>query len=183
MQALRAAGPRPVFRATGAGVVAALLALYVQLRGLLEVLDPVAPEMAQVGAGALIVFVAATLGGVVGAWQAALAGVRRRRDIVLVGAVGPGVACAVASLVLSVAVSVDPGRALLEVAVIAAGAAVGAWLLPAVLDEVRAIADEAARAMRAGRLDACPSRCSSRGCGARAARRPPSTWERSCSRR
>src|SRR5215218_450381 len=132
MDVLRAAGVRPVLRATGAGVAAALLALYVQLRGLLEVLDPVAPAMAQVGAGALIVFVAAILGGVAGAWQAALAGVRTRRDIVLVGAICPGAACAAASLVLSVAVSVDPGRALLEVTVIAAGAAAGAWLLPAV---------------------------------------------------
>jgi hypothetical protein len=132
MQALGAAGPRPVLRATGAGVAAALLALLVQLRGLLELLDPVAPEMAQVGAGALIVFVAATLGGVAGAWQAALAGVRTRRDIVLVGAVCPGAACAAASLVLSVAESVDPGRALLEVAVIAAGAGSGASLLPTV---------------------------------------------------
>jgi len=58
--------------------------------------------------------------------------VRTRRDIVLVGAVCPGAACAAASLVLSVAESVDPGRALLEVAVIAARAGVGAWLLPTV---------------------------------------------------
>ena len=34
----------------------------------------------------------------------------------------------------------------------------------AVLDEVRAIADEAARGMRSARVGACPSRCSSRGC-------------------
>jgi hypothetical protein len=34
----------------------------------------------------------------------------------------------------------------------------------AVLAEVRAIADEAAEGMRAGRLNACPSRCSPRGC-------------------
>jgi hypothetical protein len=121
-----------VLRATGVGVAAALLALLVQLRGLLELLDPVAPEMALVGAGALIAFVAATVGGVAGAWQAALAGVQTRRDIVLVGAVCPGAACAAASLVLSVAESVDPGRALLEVAVIAAGAGAGAWLLPTV---------------------------------------------------
>jgi hypothetical protein len=132
MQVLRAAGARPVLRATGVGVAAALLALLVQLRGLLELLDPVAPQMAQVGAGALIVFVAATLGGVAGAWQAALAGVRSRSDIVLVGAVCPGAACVAASLVLSVAESVDPGLALLEVTVIAAGAAAGAWLLPTV---------------------------------------------------
>jgi hypothetical protein len=121
-----------VLRATGVGVAAALLALLVQLRGLLEVLDPVTPEMAVVGAGALIVFVAATLGGVAGAWQAALAGVRTRRDIMLVGAVCPGAACAAASLVLSVGESVDPGRALLEVAVIAGGTGAGAWLLPTV---------------------------------------------------
>ena len=81
-----------MLRATGAGVAAVLLALLVQLRGLLELFDPVAPELAQVGAGALIVFVAATLGGVAGAWQAALAGVQTRRDIVLVGAIGPGAA-------------------------------------------------------------------------------------------
>lgn len=132
MQALRAAGAGPVARATGVGVTAALLALTVQVRGLLELLDPVAPELAQVGAGALIVLAAATLAGVAGAWQAALAGVRTRRDIVLVGAVCPGAALAAASLALSVAASVDPGRALLELAVIAAGAAAGAWLLPAV---------------------------------------------------
>ena len=70
--------------------MAVLLALYVQLRGLLALLDPVAPELTQVGAGALIVFVAAVLGGVAGAWQAALAGVPGRREIVLVGAVCPG---------------------------------------------------------------------------------------------
>lgn len=121
-----------MLRATGVGVTAALLALLVQLRGLLELIDPVAPEMALVGAGALIVFVAATLAGVAGAWQAAQAGVRTRRDIVLVGAVCPGAACAAASLALSVAESVDPGRALLELAVIAAGAGAGAWLLPTV---------------------------------------------------
>ena len=132
MGVLTAAGARPILRATGAGVAAALLALLVQLRGLLELLDPVAPELAQVGAGALIVFVAATLGGVAGAWQAALAGVQSRRDIVLVGAVCPGAACAAASLVLSITESVDPGRALLELAVIGAGAAAGAWLLPTV---------------------------------------------------
>jgi len=118
MQALSAAGARPVVRATAAGVAVALAALLVEVRGLLAVLDPVAPELAQVGAGALIVFVAATLGGVAGAWQAALAGVRTRRDIVLVGAFCPGAACAAASLVLSVTESVDPARALLEVAVI-----------------------------------------------------------------
>jgi Bacterial TSP3 repeat len=132
MQLLRAAGTRPVLRATSVGLTVALLALLVQLRGLLELLDPVAPELAQVGAGALIVFVAAMLGGAAGASQAALAGVQRRRDIVLVGAVCPGAACAAASLALSFTQSVDPGRALLEVAVIAAGAAAGAWLLPAV---------------------------------------------------
>jgi hypothetical protein len=126
MQVLRG----PVVRATGAGVAAVLLALIVQLRGLLELLDPVAPEVAQAGAGALIVFVAAALGGVAGAWQAALAGVRRRRDIVRLGAVCPGAACALASLVLSVTRSVGPDSALLEVAVIAAGAVAGAWLLP-----------------------------------------------------
>lgn len=132
MRVPRAAGARPALRATSAGLAAALLALLVQLRGLLELVDPVAPEMALVGAGALIVFVAATLGGVAGAWQAALAGVRTRRDIVLVGAICPGAACAAASLALSVAESVDPGRALLEVAVIAGGAVAGAWLLPTV---------------------------------------------------
>src|SRR5215218_9211191 len=99
MQALSAAGAHPVVRATAAGVAVALAALLVEVRGLLAVLDPVAPELAQVGAGALIVFVAATLGGVAGAWQAALAGVRTRRDIVLVGAFCPGAACAAASLV------------------------------------------------------------------------------------
>ena len=132
MQVLRTAGVGPVARATGAGVAAALLALLVLLRGLFELLDPLAPEMAQAGAGSLIVFVAATLGGVAGAWQAALAGVPTRREIVAIGAVCPSAACAAASLMLSIAASVDPGRALLEPAVVAAGAVAGAWLLPTV---------------------------------------------------
>ena len=92
-----------------AGVAAALLTLLVLLRGLFELLDPVAPAVAEVGAGALIVFVAAAIGGVAGAWQAALAGVARRRQIVVVGAVCAGAPCALFSLVLSVAASVDPG--------------------------------------------------------------------------
>ena len=121
-----------MLRATGAGVVAALLALLVFVRGLFELLDPLAPDLAQVGAGLLIVFAAAALGGAAGAWQAALAGVRTRREIVVVGAICPGVACAAASLVLSVSQSVDPGRALLELAMVAAGAGAGAWALPAV---------------------------------------------------
>ena len=119
-------------RATGAGIAAALLALLVLLRGLFALLDPVAPAVAQLGAGALIVFVAAVLGGVAGAWQAALAGVRSRREIVVVGAVGPGAAFLAVSLLLSIAQSVGPGRALLELVVVAAGVAAGAWLLPAV---------------------------------------------------
>ena len=119
-----------MLRAAGAGVAVAVLAVLVQLRGLLEVLDPVAPEMAQVGAGALIVFVAALLAGVAGAWQAALAGVERRRDIVLVGAVCPGAALAALSLGLSVTASVDVTHALVELAVIGTGAGAGAWLLP-----------------------------------------------------
>ena len=121
-----------MLRATGVGVASALLALLVFVRGLFELVDPVAPEVAQVGAGSLIVFAAAALGGAAGAWQAALAGVRTRREIVVVGAVCPGVACAAASVVLSISQSVDPGRALLELAMIAAGAAAGAWALPAV---------------------------------------------------
>ena len=120
----------PILRASSAGVVAALAALFIQLRGLLEVIDPVAPSVTRIGAGALIVFTAALLGGVAGAWQAALAGVTRRRDIVLLGAAAPGAVLATLSLALSVAVRVDPGRALLELAVIAAGALAGAWLLP-----------------------------------------------------
>jgi hypothetical protein len=132
MQAVRSAGVRPVLRATGAGVAAALLALLLFLRGLLELIDPFAPEMTQVGAGSLIVFAAAALGGAAGAWQAALAGVPTRREIVAVGAVCTGAACGGASLVLSISQSVDPGRALLELALIAAGAAAGAWALPAV---------------------------------------------------
>ena len=119
-------------RATGAGVAAALLTLLVLLRGLFALLDPVAPAVAQLGAGALIVFVPAVLGGVAGAWQAALAGLRSRREIVVVGAVGPGAAFVAVSLVLSIAQSVGPGRALVELVVVAAGVAVGAWLLPAV---------------------------------------------------
>ena len=132
MDVLRAAGPRPVLRATAAGVAAVLLALLVLLRGLFALLDPLAPEPTQIGAAALVVFLAAVLGGVAGAWQAALAGVRARRDIVLVGALCPGAVCALASLVLSVATAVDPGRALLELVVVAAGALAGAWLLPTV---------------------------------------------------
>jgi hypothetical protein len=131
MQAVRSAGVRPVLRATGAGVAAALLALLVFVRGLFALLDPGAPGVAQVMAGSLIVFAAAALGGAAGAWQAALAGVSTRRAIAVVGAVGPGVACAAASLVLSIAQSVDPARALLEPAMIAAGAGAGAWALPA----------------------------------------------------
>jgi hypothetical protein len=121
-----------VLRATGAGVAIALLALLVFLRGLFELLDPDASNLGQVGAGSLIVFAATALGGAGGAWQAALAGVPTRRGIVLVGALCPGLACAAASLVLSVAQSVDPGRALLELTMIAAGAGGGAWALPAV---------------------------------------------------
>ena len=121
-----------MLRATGAGVASALVALLVFLRGLFELLDPVAPDLAQVGAGSLIVFAAAALGGAAGAWQAALAGVPTRRDIVVVGAVCPGLAFAAASLALSISESVDPGRALLELAAIAAGAGAGAWALPAV---------------------------------------------------
>jgi hypothetical protein len=132
MEVLRAAGVRPVARATAAGVAAALLALLVLLRGLLGVLDPVAPEVAQVGAGLLIVFAAATLGGVAGAWQAAMTGAHTRREIVLLGAAGPGAACALVSLALSIATSVDPARALFEIAAVAAGALAGAWLLPTV---------------------------------------------------
>ena len=132
MQAVRSAGVQPVLRATGAGVAAALLALLVFVRGLFVLLDPLAADVAQLGAGSLIVFAAAALGGAAGAWQAAVAGVRTRREIVVVGAVCPGAACAAASLVLSVSQSVDPGRALLELAMVAAGAGAGAWALPAV---------------------------------------------------
>lgn len=121
-----------MLRATAAGVAFALLALLVFVRGLFELLAPVAPDVAQVGAGSLIVFAAAALGGAAGAWQAALAGVPTRREIVVVGAVCPGAACAAASLVLSVSGSVGPGRALLELAMVAAGAGAGAWALPAV---------------------------------------------------
>jgi hypothetical protein len=131
MEAVRSAGVLPVLRVTGAGVVSALLALLVFVRGLFELLDPLASDLAQAGAGSLIVFAAAALGGAAGAWQAAMAGIPSRRTIVLVGAAGPGAACAVASLVLSIAGSVGPGRALLELAMVAAGAAAGAWALPA----------------------------------------------------
>ena len=159
MDVLRAAGVRPALRAAGAGVAAALLALLVLVRGLFELLDPVSPAVAQVGAGLLIVFVAATLGGVAGAWQAALAGVGSRREIVLVGAVCTGAACGVLSLVLSLATSVAPGRALLELVVVAAGALAGAWLLPTVALILVPVA------RRAG------------------ARPPPSTWARCSSSR
>ena len=121
-----------MLRVTGAGVLSALLALLVFVRGLFELVDPVAPDVALVGGGALIVFAAAALGGAAGAWQAALAGVPTRREIVLVGALCTGVACAAASLVLSISQSVDPGWALLELAMVAAGAGAGAWALPTV---------------------------------------------------
>ncbi len=132
MEMVRSAGLRPVLRATGAGAAFALLALLLFVRGLFELLDPLTTDVAQVGAGSLIVFAAAALGGAAGAWQAAMAGVTGRREIVVVGAVGPAAACAVLSLVLSIAGSVDPGRALLELVMIAAGALAGAWALPAV---------------------------------------------------
>ena len=131
MQSVRSAGVRPVLRATGVGVAAALLALLVFVRGLFELLDPLAADVVRIGAGSLIVFAAAALGGAAGAWQAALAGVPTRREIVVVGALCPGLACAAVSLVLSVSQAVDPGRALLELAMIAAGALAGAWALPA----------------------------------------------------
>ena len=131
MHMVRSAGVRPVLRATGAGVAFALLALLLFVRGLFELLDPLTTDVAQVGAGSLVVFAAAALGGAAGAWQAALAGVKGRHEIVVVGAVGPAVACALVSLVLSIAGGVDPGRALLELVMIAAGALAGAWALPA----------------------------------------------------
>lgn len=123
---------RPMARATAAGVVVALLALFVQLRGMIALIDPGTGEGARFVSAASIVFVAAALAGVAGAWQAALAGVRTRRAIVLVGAACPGAALAAASLVLSVSEGVDPLRALFEVVLVAAGALTGAWLLPAV---------------------------------------------------
>jgi hypothetical protein len=129
---LRAAGTRPLARAAAAGLVAAVLALLVCVRGLFELLDPLSPAVTQVGAGSLIAFVAAGVGGVAAAWQAALAGVPSRRAITLVGAVCAGGACAALSLLLSVVVGVGPGHALLEVAVVGAGALAGAWMLPAV---------------------------------------------------
>src|SRR3954463_9054473 len=132
MHSVRSAGVRPVLRATAAGVLAALLALLLFVRGLLELLDPATTDVAQIGAGSLIVFAAAALGGTAGAWQAALAGVPSPRQVVLVGAVCPGRACAALSLILSIAGSVDVGRALLELAMVAAGAAAGACALPAV---------------------------------------------------
>ena len=69
-----------MLRATGVGVAAALLALLLFVRGLFELLDPLAADVAQVGAGSLIVFAAAALGGAAGAWQAAMAGVPTRRQ-------------------------------------------------------------------------------------------------------
>jgi Bacterial TSP3 repeat len=132
MEVLRAAGARPLARATAAGVAATMLVLLVLVRGLLEVIDPVSPEVAAVGAGLLVVFVAATLGGVAGAWQAALAGVGGRREIVLVGAACTAAACCLLSLVLSLVTGVGAAHALLELVVVAAGALAGAWLLPTV---------------------------------------------------
>ena len=120
-----------MLRVTGVGVVSALLALLVFVRGLFELVDPVAPDLAQVGTGSMIVFAAAAFGGAAAAWQAALAGVPTRREIVVVGALCTGAACAAASLVLSISQSVDPGWALLEPAMVASGAGAGAWALPA----------------------------------------------------
>ena len=156
MEMVRSAGLRPVLRATGAGAAFALLALLLFVRGLFELLDPLTTNVAQVGAGSLIVFAAAALGGAAGAWQAAMAGVTGRREIVVVGAVGPAAACAVLSLVLSIAGSVDPGRALLE------------------------LADDRRRRPR-GRLGA-PGRRAAAGAAARhAGQSSAETWARCCS--
>ena len=106
---MRSAGVRPVLRAAGAGVAAALLALLLFVRGLFELLDPGASTAGQIGAGSLVVFAAAALGGAAGAWQSALAGVPTRREIVVVGALCPGVAFAAASLVLSYLTVRRPG--------------------------------------------------------------------------
>ena len=122
-----------MLRATGAGVAAALLALLV-LRA--RPVRAARPRRARGGAGRRR-GADRVRGGRARRgrrargrrrWRASEAAV----EIVVVGAVGPGVACAVLSLALSVAASVDPGRALLELAMIAAGAAAGAWALPAV---------------------------------------------------
>ena len=157
MQAVRSAGVRPVLRATGAGVAAALLALLVFVRGLFELLDPVAADVAQVGAGSLIVFAAAALGGAAGAWQAALAGVPTRREIVAGRRRRPR----------SGVRRRQPGALRLGVGRPGAGAA-GAG-------------DDRGRRRR-GRLGAPGRRAAARPAARRrAARPPPSTWARSCS--
>ena len=120
-------------RATGAGVAAALLTLLLLLRGLFAVLDPVAPAVAQVGAGALVVFVAAVLGGVAGAWQAALAGVRSRHEIVVVGRASvPGRRSSPSAWCCPSRSRVSPGRALRGAGRRRGRLVAGAWLLPAV---------------------------------------------------
>src|SRR5688500_17180463 len=132
MEAIRSAGVRPVVRAGAVGAGAALLALLVMLRGLIEVLHPLSAQAAQVGAGSLVVFAAAALGGAAGAWQAALAGLRTRRAIVAIGAACPAAVCLPASLALSVWQSVEALPALWELVLVGAGAGAGAWALPAV---------------------------------------------------
>ena len=151
MQAVRSAGLRPVLRATGAGVASALLALLVFLRGMVEVIDPVTADVAQVGAVSLIVFAAAALGGATGAWQAAVAGFRTRRTSSWSAPsapewrVPPPASCS-----RSGSPSI-PGRALLEPVMVAVGAGTGAWGLAAVallLARLRGVAGPELRRVR-----------------------------------
>lgn len=130
MRAASAAGARPVLRAAAAGVLATLLALLVLLRGLSGLLEPDTTDLVLTAYGALVVFVAAAVGGATGAWQAAAAGASTRRAIVVVGAAATALGCVTASVVLAVAESVEAGRALVELVAIVTGASSGAWAFP-----------------------------------------------------
>lgn len=111
-------------------MLATLLALLVLLRGLSGLLEPDTTDLVQTAYGALVVFVAAAVGGATGAWQAAAAGASTRRAIVVVGAAATALGCVTASVVLAVAESVEAGRALVELVAIVTGASSGAWAFP-----------------------------------------------------
>jgi hypothetical protein len=125
-----AVGIGPVVRGALAGLVVALLTLALLLRGLFALIEPGASELAQAVSGALVVFAAAAVGGAAGAWQAAMAGAPSRRTIVFAGAAGLAAVGGLSSAVMAVLQSVEPIQAVLEVAMIVAGAGAGAWAFP-----------------------------------------------------
>lgn len=91
-----------MLRGAIAGLAVALVTLVLLLRGLLALLEPGSSELAQAVSGALVAFGAAAVGGAAGAWQAAVAGARSRREIVFAGAAGL-IAEAISSTVGSIA--------------------------------------------------------------------------------